>query len=146
MRKQKQLIGSVSHATMNPDHLIPRFIDAIEYFAPRRAGKLRKELDTLTNEEDKDLFLNETLFDALNEYAPAYFYFGSHPGDGCDYGFWLSEQWDQDLIDNGGIKVNDLSELPKGFTGEFAVVNDHGNATLYYRSANWRIVEVWAVV
>jgi len=39
----------------------------------------------------------EVLFDAMNEYAPEGFYFGAHPGDGADYGFWLSESFVEDF-------------------------------------------------
>jgi len=95
--------------------------------------------------DDADYDLNEFLFPALDEYCLPYFYFGSHPGDGADYGYWLSEEWEEQLEENGGIKVNDLADVPKGFTGDVAVVNDHGNVSLY-RYARGRGREVWSIV
>jgi hypothetical protein len=92
-----------------------------------------------TENADYDL---ESLFDALNEYAPAYFYFGAHPGDGSDYGYWLSEGFAEDF---DGMKVSDLSEVPTGFSGEVLNVNDHGNMTLYAYSRG-RGREVWGIV
>jgi len=37
--------------------------------------------------EDAHWYL-EGLFDALNDLAPEGYYFGSHEGNGSDYGFW----------------------------------------------------------
>ena len=42
------------------------------------------------NEEDIDTlgFLFDSLYDALDERAPQGCYFGTHIGDGAEYGFW----------------------------------------------------------
>lgn len=83
----------------------------------------------------------DQLADALEAYAGPYFYFGSHPGDGSDYGFWLSDGFFEEF---DGPKVADSSELPKGYRGEYLIVSDHGNLTLCVKSARTDRV-VWAV-
>lgn len=40
--------------------------------------------------EDASYFLNEDIWDAMNDIAPEGCYFGATEGDGCDYGFWES--------------------------------------------------------
>lgn len=39
------------------------------------------------NSEDAMILL-DSLFDTLDLYAPDGYYFGAHPGDGSDYGYW----------------------------------------------------------
>ena len=171
-------MGSVSCATMREEDLIPTFCYELQQLARqtgilpaktrREHAKLAREIERrVENEtefEDSDLSIGgmadsdlESLFDALDEYAAPYFYFGAHPGDGSDYGFWLSESWDDEFetawtaagnrsesrIDH--IKVSDLSEVPAWFRGEVAVVNDHGNVSLYVKTSR-SLREVWAVV
>jgi len=37
-------------------------------------------------------FLNDTLFDILDMYAPEGYYFGAHIGNGSDYGYWQRDE------------------------------------------------------
>jgi len=94
----KEWIGeSVSHGTLREQDLIPAFegvLDAagVEYDRPQAVDKLL-ESQPLTDEEMEEIgfYLNETLFDLLNGIAPEGTCFGSHEGDGSDFGFWEIE-------------------------------------------------------
>jgi len=164
-KKSPAPLGSVSSGTLRPEDLIPAFLDVLRSIRPlRRADrKLVRELDAITAEYDTAAFKDgstdyylEELFTALDSYAPPYFYFGSHPGDGSDFGFYLSENFDEDFNDVSEIgtdivesvynlRVSDLAEVPRGFSGEVLLVNERGNATLYAYSRGRRR-EVWSVV
>lgn len=90
--------GSVSSGTMRVEDLLPAFVSAIPDDAVR--ATYEAELSTLDFEdgdqqEDMD-YLLDRLFDVLNEYVPEGHYFGSHPGDGADYGVWANEDFDAD--------------------------------------------------
>jgi hypothetical protein len=133
--------GSISHGTLREEDLIPEFCSTL-----RQLGHRDPELTEIERRmrkagyyesEDASYDLNETLCDMLQEHAPDFCYFGSHPGDGSDFGFWLDEdQLKEAVIDGHVVKVND-------FTPDFILaVNDHGNQTLYRIKAE----EVWAVV
>lgn len=149
MRHNRYIFGTVINHSMFSEDLIPEFVDTLESFRLTREERveckeIRKRMQGegyySSDESDYDM---EYLFDHLDNYAAPYFYFGSHPGDGSDYGFWLSE----DAIDAtfDGKKVSDLSEVPKGYTGEVLLVHDHGNTSLYSYSRG-RGREIWAIV
>ena len=141
----KAEIGTISHATMRNEDLIPSFMSEIERLDPERAKQIRDEenqdpvnvFNWLENEDETEEpeyasdFVND-LFDVLNEYAPEYCYFGATEGDGSDYGFWPS--FEAAEADN----VLKVSEVPSTILH----VNDHGNATLY----SVEVKEIWAVV
>lgn len=148
-------IGSVSHGTLRPEDLIPAFMDALQELNPERAKELEGDAERIlaieTDDEqrcDDDLeessyFLNETLVDALNACAPTGIYFGSHPGDGSNFGFWVSEWFAEDF---DGFKSSREQEYPDDdYQGEWLHVNDHGNVTLYVRE-NGQDFEVWSCV
>lgn len=138
-------IGSVSSATMRNEDLIPEFTSEL-----RRLGHRSKELTRIEKAmgvpgyfETEDAYNDlEWLFDALGEHALPYMYFGAHPGDGSDYGFWISDSIDYDFE---GLRVDDTAEVPEDYTGEVLHVNDHGNMTLY-TAKRGKLTEVWAVV
>jgi hypothetical protein len=92
---------SVSTGTMLEEDLIPAIEEVLEeagacYDRPDAVNKLLDGED-LTDDEQEEVawYLNEELFDAMNAIAPEGCYFGSHPGDGADYGFWTSEEDDE---------------------------------------------------
>ena len=98
-------VGSVSEGTHRPEDLIPRFMRCLESVDPKHAQRLRDEYhevfawlaDPSKPEpvDEVDWLLNERLFDVLQDYCPADHYFGSHPGDGADFGVWRLEGEDE---------------------------------------------------
>ena len=95
----KEWIGSsVSHGTLREQDLIPAFEEVldsagVEYDRPAAVDKLLLGLSLTENEQEEvGFYLNESLFDLLDGIAPEGTYFGSHPGDGSDFGFWEAEK------------------------------------------------------
>ena len=148
-------IGTVSNGTMREEDLIPDFMDVLAEYDPKTARRLRKDNPDIfawledTDEEAPEYtseFLNEDLFNALNDIAAPYTYFGSTEGDGCDYGFWpaidsLEYDTDCDIV----LKIDAGEPTPK-IIGLFYTVNDHGNVSLYQRFRNGRVNEIWSCV
>lgn len=108
--------GTVSHGTLLTNDLVEAFADELEAMVVDLAGQggegtqdlLRDARDWLaTTAENAPLLFRAVdweatrreqgdelvvaLMDDLNEYAPDGFYFGAHPGDGSDFGWWPVE-------------------------------------------------------
>lgn len=139
---------------MRWEDLIPAFVAELEWLVGDSATAAQAKLIAEANElcekdeseidEDEPDQILEALFDTLGEFAPAYGYFGAHPGDGSDFGFWLYEGWDEDF---DGLKVSDTSEVPDDYAGEVLHVNDHGNCTLYAKDHGaTELREIWSIV
>ena len=108
MNKDELKNVSLSEATMRPEDLIPCFIYAIRQIDPdnkllmdsmEEIEKPIYKTDLDGNILSEEYYESENchwdldyLFDTLNELAPDGYYFGSHPGDGSDYGFWECEE------------------------------------------------------
>ena len=92
---------SVSSATLRESDLINAFHDALMGLDTPRALHIQSEnaeLYLLAENDAEDMeyptsaaWLLDDLFDALNECAPDGYYFGAHPGDDSDFGFWEVE-------------------------------------------------------
>ena len=101
----------VSTDTLRPEDLLPKFWSAAETCAvlldrpqllnPGTLDSLTKLVGEDSSESDwDDNEASETLqelFEALNDVAPAAFYFGASDDDGACFGFWLDESWGEAL-------------------------------------------------
>jgi hypothetical protein len=101
--------GTLIHGTHAEWLLIPAFFDELREHAPVAAANIVNDfgqgfidrcstmdgLDySLVNEMDNRGWLMEALYDALDDIAPEGCYFGAHPGDGADFGFWEADDED----------------------------------------------------
>lgn len=99
-------IGTVSHGTLRSQDLIPAFLDVLRGenpaahqqmtapgvgFAAVPAHALEDDDADWWRSEDA-IGVLDSLFDALDECAPEGCYFGAHPGDASDFGFWPVEE------------------------------------------------------
>lgn len=143
--------GSVSHGTLRTEDLLDTFAGELDYQLGRQTRsfkraafrKLIREARAAAEADKHEIGpeLVDMLCDALGEFSPPYGYFGTHPGDGADFGYWLA-----DLEDFDGLRVADTSEVPRGYRGEVLHVNDHGNASLYVANGRGKLRSVWHVV
>lgn len=151
--KAKPAIGTIIADTTDPDDLIPAFVAKIREIR----GNLPRDLCTRylalggqapspQEELSRKLDLLDELFDYLEELAPPFCFFGTHPCDGLDFGFW---PWDTEdiLAEPDAVRaVEDMSEVPADYRGYVLHINDHGNTTLYRRTAKNKDREIWSYV
>ena len=173
-------IGSLSTGSLRVEDILPAMLDALGDLRLSRAErqqvtKITQKWETrpddiattpcpcpecsgVENNGDSaewclEYDLNETLFDIANAHCPDYCYFGSHPGDGADFGVWPCEEvlepgpqggYDG-LVYRSTRYCNGPDEpVPLEYT-HFLAANDHGNATLY-RRAGTRWIACWSIV
>lgn len=111
----EEVVGTVINGTLLPADLIQAFLEQLEVMNGQRAGEIRKEYAhvftqlpelakmscPVDDKEAQHLCIDagecfEDLIDALNACAPEGLFFGSHPGDGSDFGFWPVESHDSE--------------------------------------------------
>ena len=101
----KTITGSVSHGTMRTQDLIPAFLDTLaEVFPEAYEGYMVcpfPPVPAYVQDEGDDSpwwdsleasYILEDLFERLQDAATEGYYFGAHPDDGSDYGFWQIDE------------------------------------------------------
>jgi len=87
---------SLSHATMIEEDIVEAIQAALKGVLDEDHDlwvSIEEFWDAEKGSEDRTVLLNEDIWEAMNEIAPKGTSFGSHPGDGSDFGFWT---WDED--------------------------------------------------
>ena len=89
--------GSVSGGTLRTDDLIDIFLDFLQLHDHPYYLSLREKYEEIlthedTREEYMEYLLNEDIFDAMQDLSQEGHYFGAHPGDGADFGYWEIEE------------------------------------------------------
>ena len=98
-------LGSVSTGTMRTEDLLPKFADALRNLTWKDGQRPASEMFSTLFQEVTKYFdasdenpvaapeeLSADLQEALTECCPPFVYFGAHPGDGADFGFF--PDWD----------------------------------------------------
>ena len=177
-------LGSISTGTLRPEDLLTSFADKLDSFDCKafysKVGKDSFELyypselifsayrcrnyyqeqelgSNPTIEEDAEYLVNEQLPDALQEYCPPFVYFGTHEGDGADFGFWAdSNSLDEALYNQTGAPHLDnvpsyclpmhqdypYGEITLEDDSVIVQLSDHGNVTVMDMERN----VLWSVV
>ena len=146
-----EAMGTVSHGTMRNEDLIPEFVWQLNQLRlTKDERQFVKGVEEIINDENAQKYYDDEwadedasddcvrLMDILDAHTPPFCYFGSHPGDGCDYGVWVSDEALNDAEADHELWRTDgpLDLLREGIWLQHQYVlqvNDHGNMTL------WRI-------
>jgi hypothetical protein len=150
-------LGSISHATLRSEDLLPVYAEHLRDLAKANVSEVDCRADVNAHldlcdevelriddandnpnttywQSDECCWDSEALYDALQQYAPPYTYFGAHEGDGSDFGFWPC----LDGIDDDVTEVLKVADIPC----YLAHVSDHGNITFY----EVQLTELWSCV
>lgn len=137
---------TLSEATMRKEDLIPSFMSFLEAVTEEceiqeDVALLSVEVDMLEfeenprfgtyykDQEEASWLLNEQIWDLLNDIAPDFTCFGSHPGDGACYGFWTDDESLKEaiLIRFGDLTEDyDLDEIQNTVNWASDLLNTHG--------------------
>jgi len=174
MARKQFSFGSIISGTLKASDLIPEFCaEWGRRFHPKKRisnwledlSQCVKAVDVIIDDEAvTEAFYNseyalssfESLKDALDADLPPFVYFGTHPGDGSDFGYWFDQDsFETSVHDGETIKVENLPDSPGAFHKEYpdayqvAVISDHGNIEMYgivRHGKGFRFVNYYGIV
>lgn len=122
-------MGTWIHGTHRPQDLMPALLDLLAEVHPEAYEQCFQLVPAHAMEDEEATWWTdeapshlEGLFDSLDECAPDGYYFGAHPGDGSDFGYWPDGYQgclhDEHLIEVGGKDVDLRDHI--GHLGSFA--------------------------
>ena len=130
-------IGSLSTGTLRTEDLLPAFANALADLEGNRNRPLIVAADgEIDYESERASFLLGDMQDALEVSCPPFVFFGAHPGDGADFGFWPDMERIQETLT--AATVGHTLTLPRNGEWEWQLedegvivnTNDHGNITV----------------
>jgi len=132
-------LGSISTGNLRTEDLLRAFVSTLDSLSPRGShwsglGDAYQILEQGTDDESEITELLSDIEHELNNLCPPFVYFGAHPGDGADYGFWpdtesLGDAL-QDAADSSEAWDWSLGDYILADDGVIVQVSDHGNATV----------------
>lgn len=160
MPKKFLELGSVSSGTLKPEDLIPAFHDALKWVSPSSARECRVEYRDvfrwLNRHGDLDGapedvaegagWVVDDLTDRLGNVCPPFTHFGSHMGDGADFGVWVVEDLEQEAKYGHLLYLDDEEPLPPCYSGYYFRTKDRGSTgTLYHRNKRYVTRTIWSI-
>ena len=145
-------LGSISTGTLRPEDLIPAFNNAltqihdghycdIDEMMNDEAGNAAEFGKQPSNDELQRRVVDR-LMDELQDACPPFVYFGTHEGDGADFGFWP----DMDRLEEEMRSTTSDFQADNCWTladdGVIVQLSDHGNVTVMDMERN----VLWSVV
>ena len=102
MNIERVELGTVSHGTLRPQDLAPAFANYalyIEIDVPQELIDAAEAIynDTYEGEDAAEVLIE--LGDLIDNELPDFLRFGTHEGDGADWGVWGDEKYSEELID-----------------------------------------------
>ena len=105
LKESKVKLGTVIERTLRPEDIIPALASELQYLDRNKFRNFVKSWNNnvpdFSDQNDVNMWVEESyedadwmiedLIDALDSLAPEGVYFGTHPDDGADFGFWSED-------------------------------------------------------
>jgi hypothetical protein len=127
-------LGSISTGTLRTEDLLSAFVSALESLSPMGTnhpymGDAYQILEQGTDDESETTELLSDIEHELNNLCPPFVYFGAHPGDGADYGFWPDMDSLNQELPYGDVTFHADERILDAYD-VIVQVSDHGNLTV----------------